>query len=151
MDNRQKGFTLIELLVTIAIIGILAVIGLVLYNQIPGRAKDSIRKSQLKEISVALELYNQQKGSYVQNIMSCSDTDTQNFYSNSDLQAKMSDNTIPTDPTSSNIRYCYISDVKGSFFRLYAKLDNSLDFQALNCSGVYYYSLTSDNITAACP
>lgn len=55
----SKGFTLIELLVVITILGLLA--GLVLSNMSGARerARDAKRKSDLKEIQKALQMYKQ--------------------------------------------------------------------------------------------
>lgn len=59
-----RGFTLIELLVTITILGILASIGLVAYNQVNAGARKSKRIQDLQQISTAIEAYHSANGSY---------------------------------------------------------------------------------------
>lgn len=55
--KSSKGFTLIELLVVIAIIGLLSSIVLASLNTARAKARDAERKSDMKQISNALELY----------------------------------------------------------------------------------------------
>ncbi len=57
MKIAARGFTLIELLVVIAIIGILASVGVVSFSTAQAKARDSERKSELKQTQTALELY----------------------------------------------------------------------------------------------
>ena len=45
---KQKGFTLIELLVVVAIIGILAAVGVVAYNGYTASAKETVCKNNFK-------------------------------------------------------------------------------------------------------
>jgi len=60
----KKGFTLIELLVVIAIIGMLTALGTVNYVTVRSRSRDAQRKSDLRQIQSALELYRSDQGAY---------------------------------------------------------------------------------------
>jgi len=55
--KRKTGFTLIELLVVISIIGVLSGMAAFNFQQARKRARDVQRKSDLKQIQNALELY----------------------------------------------------------------------------------------------
>jgi len=61
LKAHQSAFTLIELLIVITILGVLMTLG---YNTFQGsqqKARDAERKSDLKQIQKALELYQQDK------------------------------------------------------------------------------------------
>lgn len=64
MHRRNNGFTLIELLLVIAILGILASIGLSTYTAALIKGHDARRKSDLSQIAKALELYKNDFGEY---------------------------------------------------------------------------------------
>lgn len=55
--DRHKGFTIVELLIVIVVIGILAAITIVAFNGVQQQARDSQRKSDVKQIAKALQLW----------------------------------------------------------------------------------------------
>ena len=55
--HSKKGFTLIELLVVIAIIGVLASTVLASLNGARAKARDARRKSDIRQLKLALEFY----------------------------------------------------------------------------------------------
>ena len=62
--SKHSGFTLIELLVVLGIIGILAGVIYASFGEARQTARDDIRKSELRELQLALELYKAQNGEY---------------------------------------------------------------------------------------
>src|SRR5665648_119254 len=63
---RNSGFTIVELLIVIVVIGILATITVVAYNGIQSRARDTVRKNDLAQLSKALKLYAVDNGDYAE-------------------------------------------------------------------------------------
>lgn len=63
MRNKVKGFTLIELIVVMAIIAVLATLGINAYPQAQRQARDSQRKSDLSQYRSGIEAYANQNGS----------------------------------------------------------------------------------------
>lgn len=60
----SKGFTLIELLIVIVIIGVLSAMLMANFVGVRQRARDAQRKSDLRQIQSALELYRSDVGNY---------------------------------------------------------------------------------------
>jgi type II secretion system protein G len=61
---RRKGFTLIELLIVVAIIGVMASLVMFTITGTTRRAKIAQAKTQISHMENALELYNNDVGSY---------------------------------------------------------------------------------------
>jgi type II secretory pathway pseudopilin PulG len=53
---RRHGFTIVELLIIIVVVAILASLTIVAYGSMQGRAKDSVRKSDLANAAKAIQL-----------------------------------------------------------------------------------------------
>ncbi len=69
--TSRKGFTLIELLVVIAIISILASLLLANFVGVRQRGRDAQRKSDVRQIQSALEMYRADNGNYPVTLPSC--------------------------------------------------------------------------------
>jgi type II secretion system protein G len=128
--NASAGFTLIEILVVMVIIGILAVLGVGNFQSSQQKARDSARKSDLRNIVTSLEVYFNDYGSYPVStngyITACTGLSPCQWG-----EAFIDDNgtvymvTLPSDPRS-NQTYYYDS-LDGRSFQLYARLENILD------------------------
>ena len=64
-QSKQKGFTIVELLIVIVVIGILAAISIVAYNNVTQKARDDERVSDARNIVNALASYNSEKGEWL--------------------------------------------------------------------------------------
>ncbi|HSW96777.1 MAG TPA: prepilin-type N-terminal cleavage/methylation domain-containing protein [Candidatus Saccharimonadales bacterium] len=69
--KQQKGFTLIELLIVISIIGILAAILTANFIGVRQRGRDAQRKTNIRNIQSALELYRSDQSNYPVSLPAC--------------------------------------------------------------------------------
>lgn len=121
----KKGFTLIELLVVIAIIGSLAALFVPNFMSARERARDGERKSDLKQIQKAFELYklDQSPPSFpdvLPTANECFSSQPPNCGGNIYM------NKFPSDPLPSN-QYFYSVDNNSLIYTLCACLENNAD------------------------
>lgn len=135
----KKGFTLIELLVVMSILGVLITIMASGFRNAQLRGHDTQRKSDLKELSNALELFYQDYGYYPPSsggyIQACPYSGGTSSGTQCDWgSGSMADGktvyfkTMPEDPSSDYTYYYQV--VAGSNqqkYQIYAHLENSQD------------------------
>lgn len=61
---KQKGFTIVELLIVIVVIGILAAISIVAYNNVTQKARDDQRLTNARNVVNALSSYHAENGTW---------------------------------------------------------------------------------------
>jgi type II secretion system protein G len=129
-SKRPNGFTLIEILVVMVIIGILAVLGIGNFQSSQQKARDASRKSDLRQITTALETYFNDYGQYPVGIDGqvggCNEAQActwgETFVDDKGTVYMVK---LPIDPRS-NLSYDYHS-LDGRSFQIYARLENVLD------------------------
>ncbi len=114
----KHGFTLIELLVVVAILGILASVGLGQFFTAQKRGRDTQRKESLASIARALEMYYNDHKQYPASPLPWGEefTDGKTIYMKQ----------LPEDPAD-NFQYYYQQGPDGTSFKLYALLEHSED------------------------
>ena len=117
--NHNKGFTLIEMLVVISLIGILATLALVSFGVSQKQARDSARKSDLKQYQTSVENYaNLNNGIYP--IYTTPTT----IPSSGGFCANLNIGTCPLDVKNvSPYLYKYISDATGTSYLFWGGLE----------------------------
>lgn len=61
---KSRGFTIVELLIVIVVVAILASISVVAYNGVQSRSRDATRRSDLRNVQIALERFYVDNGYY---------------------------------------------------------------------------------------
>lgn len=132
-NKKQQGFTLIELLVVIAIIGILASIVLVSLTGARGKARDAARKSDIRQISLAMEMYYDDNAEYPAIVAAVSpgpitDNDYTPDYLDWPLDPGGGD--APCNSGAGTSPYCGVNTAAGSVYCVFAVLESGEVFVA---------------------
>jgi len=104
---KKKGFTLVELLVVISVIGTLAALALVAFGPSQKQARDTQRKSDLKQYQNVLENFANEHNSLY--ISKTSATIPSTFCSTLGISGD-----CPDDPKTGTYEYYYLSNGTGS-------------------------------------
>lgn len=128
-ETSQRGFTLIELLVVIAIIGILTTVLMVNFIGVRQRARDAQRKSHVKQVQSAFELYRSDHTQYPCFGAGCASNNANIIDGMSvTLGSYLSDEVKDPLPNSSCSNY-FISS-SGSTYTVFTILENANDIDA---------------------
>ena len=140
----MKGFTLMELILVMAIIGILAVVGIGSYTQATIKSRDTERKNDLNQIAKALELFNLDMNRYpkinVGGEMTCPEGDGSEVLCGQEIYAFVGDKKAtyiekaPIDPKVGR-KYVYTPTDSYGGFALYAALENTEDKDVVTAAG----------------
>lgn len=138
--NMKKAFTLVELLIVMVIIGILATIGLGSFRTAQMKGRDAQRKSDLRQISEALELFYSDYGKYPDYIAGEIAACPYNPVTSTGASCtwgvgELTDGKtiyfkiLPIDPSPTYFEYIYQVDPTRQKFKLFARLENLNDKQ----------------------
>jgi type II secretion system protein G len=140
--RKQGGFTLLELLIVIVIIGLLAVLIIPNLASGPARARDSQRKSDLRNIKTAMETYYNDNNTY---------PDPTNWKADLAPASNPYIKTVPQDPkTKTDYTYtpapsgCDETTTPCASYVLQATLENTRD-KEIKATTTATYEITSAN------
>jgi len=124
-NQRSLGFTLIELIIVMAILGLLATVGLASFRSSQIKGRDAQRKNDLGQLQRGLEAYYNDKGQYPADLPGAGSPWQDEEVEDGTLYMKE----IPSDPTT--FSYEYESD--GTSYKIFAFLENQKDKDIQDC------------------
>ncbi len=143
IDELRKGFTLIELLVVIAVIGVLTALSLPNFVASRARARDTQRKSDIRQLQKTFELYKMDQSPAIYpttaafGALTCASPWT--------AAGVTYMNKFPCDPLTGT-RYVYaLNDSDSTRYTLYACLENPSDTDSTtqaSCGSGKMYQVT---------
>ena len=137
MTIKSSGFTLIELLVVVAVVGILAAVGITSYNGYISSTQKKSAENLMQQISLGQTEYYSSEGKYYTNASSCTATDVTSTKLEEDL---LDDVDLINDDTPYYM--CIMEDSGGSDYLVKAtekngtceiKMTSRGSFTRLNC------------------
>lgn len=163
--KRLHAFTLLELLLVIAVIAILSMFALSTGRESLKRGRDTQRKSDIKNVAAALEIFYSNYGVYPAsdgfgNILACPYSSVTSsgtlcvwgISEFSDNQGTIYFNRLPVDPDASQ-NYFYEPSLDQDSFAIYADLEVEYDADSARlgctggvCSGHDFYVKSSNQI-----
>lgn len=154
----KKGFTLIELLVVISIIGVLAALVMVSFLPAQKQARDTQRKSDIKQYQNSLEMFaNKEDGLYPSYFAGAGVSASVTLCEKLGMTCPGPED--PRNATDGTYIYKYESDGAGggvitaTKYFLYAKLENSENYWVVCSNGKVgtVVSGTSFTLAGVCP
>jgi prepilin-type N-terminal cleavage/methylation domain-containing protein len=146
----KAGFTLIELLVVISIIGVLAALSLASFTTAQKQARDTSRKSDLKQYQTALEAF-ANKGTAMLYPSATSIINPANLCATLGITGS-----CPADPKPATYSYSYVSNGSGSpsndasQYMLWGYLEGSSNYFIICSTGKTGTSVTAPT-SLPCP
>lgn len=157
---QQIGFTLIELLVVVSIIAILVLATSTSFVTSQQKSRDASKKSELKNLANALNMYYADKGSFPTSAVMSSLISSQGEFSNTTKTGNkiIYMKKVPIGNASGSKNILYEVSSTGKSFRIFANLENIEDKDCIvksECSTLGYtisngccYVITSSNVGA---
>lgn len=121
--QKRFGFTLVELIVVIAILGLLATVGLASFRSSQIKGRDAQRKHNLGQLQRGLEAYYNDKGGYPDSTALPSPPAQWRDTLPSGEAGTLYMKEIPVDPTN----YSYVYESDGIYYKIFAHLENERD------------------------